>query len=107
MRVECRDRETAVTKYSADGVTDRTGKYRIVVDGEHSDEICESLLVSSPDSACAAPVAGRERARVVLSHNNGVVSDKRVANNLGFQRVTALDGCAEVMKMYQLTEEDS
>ncbi|CAA6664424.1 unnamed protein product [Spirodela intermedia] len=90
VQVECRDRESGVVKYVADGSSDDQGKYRIY-----------SVLVSSPDRWCSSPLAGRERARVVLTHHNGVVSDKRVANNLGFRSDSALAGCAEVMKAYQ------
>ncbi|CAA7401008.1 unnamed protein product [Spirodela intermedia] len=101
VQVECRDRESGVVKYVADGSSDDQGKYRIYVAGEHENDICESVLVSSPDRWCSSPLAGRERARVVLTHHNGVVSDKRVANNLGFRSNSALAGCAEVMKAYQ------
>ncbi|MQM21101.1 hypothetical protein Taro_054135 [Colocasia esculenta] len=107
VRVECRDRITGVVKYTASGVTNSKGKYSIPVNGEHEYEICESVLVSSSQAECASPLAGRERARVVLSHNNGVASDKRLANNLGFQRVSAVAGCAEIMKMYQQYEEEN
>ncbi|XP_078440846.1 protein DOWNSTREAM OF FLC-like [Wolffia australiana] len=101
VRVECRDRETEVVKFVADGVSDGQGKYKIYVAGEHETEICESVLVSSPLQSCSTPLAGRERSRIVLSHHNGVVSDRRFANNLGFVRNSALAGCAQIMKAYQ------
>uniref|UniRef100_A0A1D1XI62 Olee1-like protein n=1 Tax=Anthurium amnicola TaxID=1678845 RepID=A0A1D1XI62_9ARAE len=101
VRVECRDRETSGVKYTAEGVTDGAGRYRIPVEGEHQDEICETVALSSPERGCTAPLSGRERARVVLAHNNGVASDNRVANNLGFRRDAAIAGCAEVMRVYQ------
>ncbi|MQL91268.1 hypothetical protein Taro_023878 [Colocasia esculenta] len=102
LRVECRDRRrTAILTYMADGMTDREGKYRIEVDGEHDDEICESVLISSPKSVCATPLTGRDRSRVVLSHSNSVVSNKSIANNLGFQRVAAMDGCSEITRETQ------
>ncbi|MQL90226.1 hypothetical protein Taro_022817 [Colocasia esculenta] len=85
----------------ADGVTDREGKYKIEVDGEHDDEICESVLVSSPKSVCATPLTGRDRSRVMLSHANVVVSNKSIANNLGFRRVAAMDSCSEIMRETQ------
>ncbi|MQM07113.1 hypothetical protein Taro_039947 [Colocasia esculenta] len=84
----------------ADGVTDSEGKYMIKVDGEHDDEIYESVLVSSSESVSATPLTGRDRSRVVLSHANDVVSNKRIANNLGLRRVTAMDGCSEIMREY-------
>ncbi|XP_077224414.1 pollen-specific protein C13-like [Tasmannia lanceolata] len=101
VRVECRNRETGKPTYSIEGVTDRTGMYKIPVAGDHENEICESVLVSSPESKCSTIMAGRERARVVLTHNNGVVSDTQYANNMGFQKDAPLSGCAQVLKQYQ------
>ncbi|MQL90225.1 hypothetical protein Taro_022818 [Colocasia esculenta] len=98
LRVECRDRLTAILTNMADGVMDREGKYKIEVDGEHDDEIWESVLVSSPKSVCATPLTDQDRSCVVLSHANGVVSNKRIANNLGFRRVAAMDGCSEITR---------
>ncbi|MQM10576.1 hypothetical protein Taro_043470 [Colocasia esculenta] len=91
----------AILTYMADGVTDREGKYRIEVDGEHDDEIYESVLVSSPKSVCATPLTGRDRSRVVLSHANSIVSNKPIANNLGFQRVATMDSCSEITRETQ------
>lgn len=59
------------------------------------------VLVSSPRMECATAVPGRERARVVLTHNNGIASDTRYANNLGFEKDAPTVGCAQVMKQYQ------
>lgn len=105
VRVECRDRASGVVKYVAAGSTDGQGKYRIFVAGEHENDICESVLVSSPDRWCSSPLAGRERARVVLTHHNGVVSDQRIANNLGFRSDSALAGCAQIMEAYQQNDD--
>ncbi|MQM22648.1 hypothetical protein Taro_055703 [Colocasia esculenta] len=91
----------------ADGVTDSKGKYKIKVDGEHDDEICELVLVSSSESMSAMPLTDRDRSCVVLSHANGVISNKHIANNLGFRRVAAMDGCSEIMREYQLANEDN
>ncbi|KRX92831.1 hypothetical protein T12_15223 [Trichinella patagoniensis] len=33
------------------------------------------MLVSSPDTECKTEVPGREKSRIVLSHNNGISSD--------------------------------
>lgn len=101
VRVECRKRSTGERVFSAGGVTDQSGSYRIAVPGEHGQEICESVLVSSSEPGCASPVAGRERARVVLCGETGIVSNKRSANSLGFQKDVALPACADVLKLYQ------
>ncbi|XP_077213736.1 pollen-specific protein C13-like [Tasmannia lanceolata] len=101
VRVECRNRETGLPTYSIEGLTDKNGCYKIPVADDHENEICESVLVSSPQSECATIVAGRERSRVVLTHNNGVISDTRYANNLGFQKDAPLAGCAKLLKQYE------
>ncbi|KAK1287347.1 Pollen-specific protein C13 [Acorus calamus] len=105
VRVECRLRETGEVTYTVDGVTDNTGSYKIQVVDDHEDEYCESVLLWSPQSGCAVLEPGRERARVVLSHNTGIVSNKRIANNLGFQSDTTLPECAQLLAQYQEVEE--
>ncbi|KAL5982128.1 hypothetical protein ACLOJK_016197 [Asimina triloba] len=99
--VECRERESGKPTFTTEGVTDHTGTYMIPVTDDHDDEICETVLKSSPQADCATVAPGRERARVFLCSNNGIVSHTRFANNLGFQKNTPLAGCAQVLKQYQ------
>ncbi|KAI4981804.1 hypothetical protein ZWY2020_022296 [Hordeum vulgare] len=101
VRVECKSRSTGAQTCSFEGHTDHTGTYNIPVDDEHEQELCESVLVSSPDTACAKAVAGRERAPVFLNNNNGVASNVRLANALGFEKDTPLAACAQILKMYE------
>ncbi|KAK3157435.1 hypothetical protein QOZ80_2AG0122200 [Eleusine coracana subsp. coracana] len=105
VRVECESKTTGVKTCSFEGHTDSTGMYNILVADEHEHELCESVLVSSPDMACAKAVAGRERAPVFLTNNNGVTSNVRVANALGFQKDVALSGCSEILKIYEEVED--
>ncbi|KMZ56292.1 Pollen Ole e 1 allergen and extensin family protein [Zostera marina] len=105
VKVECRDRMSGDLKYTVQGKTDVTGVYNLVVKNDHKNHICESSLVSSPDSGCAEVVSGRDRSRIVLTYENGIPSSTRLANSMGFQMQTALAGCAQVMKMYR-TDED-
>lgn len=107
VRVECRTMDTKAKTCSFDGVTDSTGTYNIKVAGEHEYEVCESVLVSSPDGECSSPLMGRERATVVLSDNNGLASDTRVANALGFKKNTPLAWCSSLMKVYAVDDGDS
>ncbi|XP_006661725.2 pollen-specific protein C13 [Oryza brachyantha] len=102
VKVECRSKSTGAKTCSFEGETDHTGTYNIAVDDEHEHELCESVLVSSPDAArCGKAVAGRERAPVFLTNNNGVTSNVRLANALGFQKDAPLAACAQIMKMYE------
>ncbi|ONK75526.1 uncharacterized protein A4U43_C03F17810 [Asparagus officinalis] len=101
VRVQCRTRATSEKTCSFDGVTDATGTYKILVADEHEHDICESVLISSPDGSCQKIVQGRERAQVFLTHNNGMASDTRFANALGFERKTPFAFCAQLMKQYE------
>ncbi|KAK1301690.1 Pollen-specific protein C13 [Acorus calamus] len=101
VRVECRHMETGDVTYTAEGVTDHTGSYKIQVVDDHEDEYCEAVLLRSPQSGCATLEPGRERARVVLSHNTGIVTNNRIANNLGFKSDTVLPECAPLLALYQ------
>ncbi|KAG8088411.1 hypothetical protein GUJ93_ZPchr0010g8313 [Zizania palustris] len=105
VRVECKSKSNGAKICSFEGQTDHTGTYNIPVADEHENELCESVLVSSPDKGCGKIVAGRERAPVFLTNNNGVASNVRLANALGFQKDTALAECSEILKMYDEVEE--
>ncbi|XP_042475358.1 pollen-specific protein C13-like [Macadamia integrifolia] len=105
VRVECKDRETLKVAYHVDGVTDTTGTYRITVADDHEDELCESVLISSPQTDCTAKTPGRDRSRVILTNNNGIISNIRNANAMGFTKDTALSGCTQLLKQYQEYDE--
>lgn len=99
--VKCRNIKSDKTTYSCEGVTDHSGTYKIPISGDHENEICETVLVSSPQTGCTTVAPGRDRARLALTHNNGIASDNRYANNLGFVKDAPLAGCAELLKQYQ------
>ncbi|XP_068637312.1 protein DOWNSTREAM OF FLC-like [Aristolochia californica] len=105
VRVECKDRDTMKVLYTAEGITNKEGTYKILVANDHEDQICESVLVQSSQSECAAIEPGRERARVFLTNNNGIASPTRYANNLGFIKDAPIAGCAELLKQYQVYED--
>ncbi|MFX9847073.1 pollen Ole e 1 allergen/extensin family protein, partial [Acinetobacter baumannii] len=106
VRIECRNGKTAEVTYTKSGVTDATGKYEILVNTDRGDEICDVVLVKSSDPQCAQANAGRDRARIILTRNNGMTSDTRFANAMGFLANTPLASCTEILKKYQETEED-
>lgn len=105
MRIECKDKNAMGVKYSVEGVTDSTGTYKISVSYDRGDDICDAVLVSSPDPFCSAPNRGRDRARVILTRSNGLTSNLRYANNMGFLRKQPLGGCTQLLKMYLDTDE--
>lgn len=105
VRIECKDRDALGIKYSVEGVTDSTGTYKITVQYDRGDDICDAVLVSSPDPFCSAPNRGRDRARVILTRSNGLISDTRYANNMGFLRNQPLAGCTQLLKTYLEADE--
>lgn len=104
VKVVCSNRKTGDVVYEKEGYTDSTGQYKIAVSEDHLDEVCDAILVKSSQPECAEMSPGRERARVVLTNFNGISSNTRFANAMGFMANKAEAGCAEVMKVYE--EED-
>ncbi|EEF29251.1 protein DOWNSTREAM OF FLC [Ricinus communis] len=104
VRIECEDRTTLRLKYSVEGETDETGTYNILVEDDHQDQICYAALVSSPWPSCNTADPGRSRAHVVVTRNNGAISDLHFANSMGFLRNQAMSGCTELVK--QLLQSD-
>lgn len=91
--------------YRHEARTDSTGSYKILVSEDHEDQFCDTMLVSSSQLRCSNVSPGHNRARVTLTRFNGIASDERFANNLGFLRDAASPGCAEIMKQYQEIED--
>ena len=107
VRIECKDREGQQLKYSIEGVTNSNGTYNIMVIGDRGDDICDVVPVSSPLSDCAESDFRRNCARVILTNNNGVISNNRFANALGFLRNEPMPGCAELLQKYKETDDDA
>ncbi|THU44612.1 hypothetical protein C4D60_Mb02t09210 [Musa balbisiana] len=98
VRVECRSKVIGTTICCFEGTTDHTGTYNILVADEHENEICESVLISSPASRCKTALQGRERTQVFLTHNNGIASDTRYTNSLGFLKDSPLPVSAQLLQ---------
>ncbi|KAK9219622.1 hypothetical protein WN943_008268 [Citrus x changshan-huyou] len=104
VKVECKDRKSMQVVYSREGKTDSTGTYKILVSEDHKDQLCDAVLISSPQNDCKTVAPGRERSRVILTSYNGISSETRYANSMGFMKAEPMSGCAEVLRLYQ--EED-
>ncbi|KAK8579281.1 hypothetical protein V6N13_142494 [Hibiscus sabdariffa] len=99
VNLQCRNRTDGRSiSYTQDVVTDETGAYKIEVEGDHEDEICEVSLVKSPRNDCNDPTEAWRKSRVVLSSEDGVNGPQRFANNLGFMKKEPLPGCTQVLK---------
>ncbi|KDP32694.1 hypothetical protein JCGZ_11986 [Jatropha curcas] len=105
VRLECKDRKSMELVYSKEGTTDSTGTYKIYVDDDHADQLCDAVLVSSPKKDCRSPSSGRDRARVILTSYNGIASNKRFANAIGFEKDDIESGCTELLRQYQEYED--
>jgi len=63
------------------------------------------VLEQSPREDCNEIKAGRDRARIVLAHDNGISSDVRFANSLGFLKKEPLPVCGQLLQMYALSDD--
>ncbi|KAG8383491.1 hypothetical protein BUALT_Bualt04G0018800 [Buddleja alternifolia] len=105
VRIECRDRNTYQLTYTKEGETDSNGHYNILVESDRGDDPCDAVLVKSPDAECSTPNQGRDRARAIVTRNNGLNSNIRHANAMGFLKTTPLANCPQILQKYQYTDE--
>ncbi|WCJ44515.1 Pollen Ole e 1 allergen and extensin family protein [Euphorbia peplus] len=105
VRVECKNRQTMKLVFTKEATTDSTGTYKMYINEDHEDQLCDATLISSPQSSCKNPVSGRDRARVILTNYNGIASNRRYANAMGFEAEEAMSGCTELLKQYQEYED--
>ncbi|KAJ8769703.1 hypothetical protein K2173_005306 [Erythroxylum novogranatense] len=97
VRIECKDRVTLQLKYSVEGVTNSDGLYNILVEDDHEDQICQAVLVDSPQIDCNEADPGRSSSEIILTRYNGAISNVHFANSMGFFKDKALPGCKELV----------
>ncbi|XP_049404183.1 major pollen allergen Lol p 11-like [Solanum stenotomum] len=105
VRIECKNRDTNDLAYTVEGFTNSKGEYKILVNSDRRDEFCDVVLIRSSDPMCAEPNTGRDRARVVLASNNGMVSNTRFANSMGFLSNEPLASCTKILQQYEFSED--
>ncbi|KAF4358351.1 hypothetical protein F8388_014621 [Cannabis sativa] len=105
VKIECKDRTSNRPVYSKEATTDKSGCYKMVIPEDHGDQICDAMVVSSPLPECAIPSKGRDSARVILTDNNGIASKQRFVNAMAFTRTQKLAVCENVLKQYELTDD--
>uniref|UniRef100_M1BZ40 Allergen BRSn20 n=1 Tax=Solanum tuberosum TaxID=4113 RepID=M1BZ40_SOLTU len=105
VRIECKNRDTNDLAYTVEGFTNSKGEYKILVNSDRRDEFCDVVLIRSSDPMCAEPNTGRDRARVVLTSNNGMVSNTRFANSMGFLSNEPLASCTKILQQYEFSED--
>ncbi|GAB4861193.1 hypothetical protein Ancab_036352 [Ancistrocladus abbreviatus] len=103
--VECKDRHSQELMHTAEGITDKTGRFKIYIKEDQGERVCDAVLVSSPQKNCQFADPGRDRSRVILTSYNGMMSKRRFANALGFVKDQPLANCAQVLQQYHLNED--
>ncbi|KAL1537708.1 anther-specific protein LAT52-like [Salvia divinorum] len=98
IKVECRNIETKALTFSVNGTTNEQGHYEVEVVGDHEDDTCEVMAVSSPDGACNMPMDDMAVSRIECTTNSGIHTDTRYANPLGFMTLDAAPQCVSVLK---------
>ncbi|CAK9327500.1 unnamed protein product [Citrullus colocynthis] len=101
VKLECRNISTESVTYSTHTTTDETGTYRMPVDGDHEEDICEVFLIKSSRSDCDEIIRDnfvKQTAEVDLTRNNGISSPIRQANPLSFLIKKPLSQCTEVLR---------
>ncbi|WCJ32256.1 Pollen Ole e 1 allergen and extensin family protein [Euphorbia peplus] len=99
VKLECRSRTNMTLSYAVEGTTDQEGVYRLPVEGDHEEDICEVKLIKSGWENCTDIFNSQpEIARVLLTNNVGVLQASRFVNPLGFKTAKAVEGCADVLQ---------
>ncbi|XP_061372637.1 olee1-like protein [Gastrolobium bilobum] len=110
VRVECKDTENGTLTFSKDAVTDRNGSYKVEVDGDHEEEVCEVKLIKSSREDCGEVDTAshlEQAAMISITSNNGIMSPIRTANPLGFLKKNRLPICSEVFQELGLLDDGS
>ncbi|KAL1349458.1 hypothetical protein HN51_025954 [Arachis hypogaea] len=98
--LQCKDRITNDIVFSKQSQTDSSGAYTIDVDADFENQVCDVKLLSSSQDDCKEPALGRDQSRVILNRFNGIATNDRFVNNLGFMKNEALSGCADILRKY-------
>lgn len=98
VRLECRNSEFENVTYTVEGVTDNVGHYKLTVEGDHEDDICEISAIKSPREDCNVPFESFEKATITCTENSGIKGDVRLANPLGFMTEKSSGECQQVLE---------
>ncbi|CAL4952525.1 unnamed protein product [Urochloa decumbens] len=105
VEVVCRPFGGSKETLKAEATTDEYGWYKLEIDQDHQEEICEAVLAKSSDPACAEVEEFRDRARVPLTSNNGIKQQGvRYANPIAFFPKEPRKDCGNILKKYDLKD---
>ncbi|XP_051140189.1 pollen allergen Che a 1-like [Andrographis paniculata] len=106
VKIECKNKDTGKVTFSKEGRTNSEGRFTIMVNEDRGDDYCDAALVKSSNPECRNPNPGRDKARVILTSNNGMTSNTRYVNAMGFERNVALESCPQILQKYEVTEDE-
>ncbi|XP_028756104.1 olee1-like protein [Neltuma alba] len=102
VRLRCMDAENPKNiTLDKEGTTDENGVYKIVVDGDHAEEVCEVVPIKSSKEDCAEWDEAKhlqQSAKISITNKNGMKARLRSASPMGFSRKQPLAECAEALK---------
>lgn len=101
----CKKEEGNNVTYVKESTTDKNGIYKINVDGEHEEEVCEVSTNSNGKGECSLPMANKSD-RIGLTKNMGVSSLVRFVNPLGFMSKSIDSQCGSVISELGLDKLD-
>ncbi|KAL5081558.1 hypothetical protein RYX36_009979 [Vicia faba] len=94
--LRCAKEEGKNVTYVKEAKTDKNGVYKIIVNGDHEEEICEVNSDSNGKGECNLPMANKSD-RIGLNKNMGVSSLVRLVNPLGFMTKAIDSQCEKVI----------
>lgn len=97
LAVRCRNQAGTETVYT-EGVTDENGEFNISVKGEHDQDLCEAVAISSPTTCNIKSESNH--GPVFLTHNNDIISDERITGPFAFKSAQKNSECSAVMAEY-------
>jgi hypothetical protein len=104
--VDCRPFNGGESKLKAEATTtDKMGWYKLEIDQDHQEEICEVVMAKSPDAACSEIEEFRDHACIPLTSNNDIKQhDIRYANPIAFFSMEARKDCGGILQAYTLRD---
>ena len=92
--------------YKAEATTDFLGIYQMTVPDDHSNDQCSVVLVKSSLDNCTEIEPGRDRVRITLAQDGGLLSNIRQANALGYLIDKPLLECGKLLQKYGFANDD-
>ncbi|VFQ77075.1 unnamed protein product [Cuscuta campestris] len=107
VKLVCKFSKTSKITYTDKAVTGANGEYKFTLNGRRSDkEVCHVQAIESVHPDAGKPDPARESALVILNGSNGIASNTRYANNVGFATTKPLSNCAQIVSQYHLNDDN-